>query len=126
MEADENKAIVLQMTDELRAGTLDALDAHPGMAPMKPFFRQLFAAFPDANVEVKEMLAEGAWVACRLVQRATQRGPWLGVPATGRRAAWEIIATYRLEAGAIVEAHAQADNLGLLRQLGVQGALAAG
>jgi predicted ester cyclase len=81
------------------------------------------AAFPDASVEVREALAEGEWVACRMVTRGTQRGDWMGVPATGLHAAWEVIATYRLTDGRIVEQHAQADNISLMRQLG---ALAAG
>ncbi len=123
MSAETNKAIVLRMIEEMNAGRLEELDAHPAMAQAKPFFQQMGAAFPDASVEVREALAEGKWVACRMVTRGTQRGDWMGVPATGLHAAWEVIATYRLTDGRIVEQHAQADNISLMRQLG---ALAAG
>ncbi len=119
MSAETNKAIVLRMIEEMNAGRLEALDAHPAMARMKPFFQQMGAAFPDVSTVVREALAEGEWVACRMMTRGTQRGDWMGVPATGRSAEWEVIATYRLDDGKIVEQHGQADNISLMRQLGV-------
>ena len=125
MSPETNKAIVLHMLEDLRARRLGSLDGHPAMAPLKPFFSQMFAAFPDASVEVKEMPAEGEWVACRMIQRGTHREVWQDVPATGRSAEWEILATFRLLDGQIVEPHAQADTLGMLRQLGASDAPAA-
>ena len=118
MSAETNKAVVRHLNEELNARRLDVLDAHPSMAPMKSFFQQLFAAFPDGQVTVQELFAEGDWVACRMTERGTHQGTWIDVPATGRTVEWEIIATYRFADGKIVETHAQADNLSLLRQIG--------
>lgn len=125
LSAEENKTIVLAMMDQVQAGRLEALDAHPAMVEMKPFFQQLVAAFPDLSTEVRETLADGAWVACRMMVRGTQHGDWMGLPATNRTATWEVIATCRLAAGTIVEQHAQADNLSLMQQLGVAPRVAA-
>ena len=120
MSAEANKAVFRAVFEALNEQRLDVLDTHPGLAPMKPFFAGFFAAWPDSVAERHELVAEGDWVACRIVQRGTHRGEWHGMPATGRRAEWELIATYRFADGKLVEAHAQADELGLREQLGAE------
>jgi predicted ester cyclase len=42
-------------------------------------------AFPDFEIEIVELLAEGAKVVGHFRCSGTHRGEWLGVPATGRR-----------------------------------------
>ena len=120
MSAEANKAVFKAIFQALNERRLDVLDAHPGLAPMRPFFVDYFAAWPDAVAELREVVADGEWVACRLVQRGTHRGTWHGMPATGRRAEWEVIATYRFADGKVVETHGLADELGLREQLGAE------
>jgi predicted ester cyclase len=59
----------------------------------------------------EDLVAEGDWVAYRLVNRGTHAGEWRGIPPTGNELEFEIAGMYRLEAGMIVEAHGHA-NLG--------------
>ncbi|GAC1561053.1 MAG: hypothetical protein NVS2B7_35370 [Herpetosiphon sp.] len=118
MSVETNKAVVLQLIADM-VKNLDAIDAHPGMVPSKPFFQQMFAAFPDAGApDIKEFVGEGDWVACRIVQRGTHRAEFMGIPATGRFAEWEVMGNWRVVDGKIVESHAQADNISLRQQLG--------
>jgi predicted ester cyclase len=126
VSVESNKAIIRAIVHAIAVEhRLDVLDAHPGLAPMKPLFAQGFVAWPDLTVEIRELIAEGDWVACRLVQRGTHHGEWHGMPATGRQAEWEVIATYRFADGKVVESHGLADELGLREQLGAAVASAA-
>lgn len=43
------------------------------------------SAFPDIVVTIEHQVAEGDLVATHFVGRGTHRGPWAGIPATGRR-----------------------------------------
>ncbi len=117
MSTNANKAVFRAIVEALNEHRLDVLDAHPGLAPMRPFFAEVSATWPDLRAEIHELIAEGEWVAVRIVQRGTHRGPWRGLPPTGRRAEWEVIATYRFAGGTIVEAHGQADEADLRAQL---------
>lgn len=76
------------------------------------------AAFPDWRAEIEDLVAEGDLVAFRGTARGTHRGQFLGVVPTGKRVSVEGIHVFRLARGKIVEHWAQADWLGLLRQLG--------
>lgn len=59
----------------------------PGLAPGKAGMRQLFgmfhSAFDHAGVAVDDMIAEGDKVFVRARMTGTQRGDFMGVPATG-------------------------------------------
>jgi len=78
----------------------------------------LRGAFPDLRIDVDELVAEGDKVSVRLTARGTHEGVFQGIPATGRRVAWEGISMIRLEGDRIVERWFHVDNLGLMRQLG--------
>jgi predicted ester cyclase len=52
-----------------------------------------------------------------LRRHGTHRGPFLGVPATGRSVSTQEFALYRVEAGRITEVWVTADDLQLLEQL---------
>jgi len=80
-----------------------------------------FAAFPDIHVRIDELVGEGETVAARMTWSGTHRGPWLGMPATGRRVAWEAMAFYRVADGRIVQAWVTEDTESLRRQLGASG-----
>ncbi len=77
------------------------------------------AAFPDAQIAVEDLIAEGNRVAVRATVRGTHQGTFLGVAPTGRQVTLEAITIYRVEAGKIVEDWTLADIPGLLQQLGV-------
>lgn len=54
----------------------------------------------------------------RDVDEGTHRGEFDGIPATGKRASFEVIALYRISGGRIAEMWEQIDMEGLRRQLG--------
>ena len=76
-------------------------------------------AFPDVHFTVDDLIAEGEKVVCRWTFQGTQEGDFMGIPASGRKAAVMGIAVYRVVNEQIVEAWFTWDALGLMRQLGV-------
>lgn len=79
----------------------------------------LLAAFPDFRIEIEDQIAEGDRVVTRVTFRGTHLGEYRGIAPTGRRVAYQGIAVDRIAGGRVVEGWHEADNLGLLRQLGV-------
>jgi len=95
----------------------------PGVPGTKAGFRQVVLAtreaFPDVQVEVQDVVAEGEFAVFHDVVRATSRGAFMGIPPTGRRLEWTEIHFLRIADGRIVEHWANFDQVGILRQLGV-------
>ena len=81
--------------------------------------RAIFAAFPDWDIVVEDVLGEKDKVVVRTLQRGTHRGEFFGVLPTGQSVEFSSLAVYRLEGGLIVEEWIETDRLGLLAQLGV-------
>jgi steroid delta-isomerase-like uncharacterized protein len=78
-------------------------------------------AFPDLAVTVLDQVAEGDMVATRWRARGTHRGPFAGVPATGRPVTITAIHLHRVAGGRLAEHWEAIDLLPLLRQLGALG-----
>ena len=77
------------------------------------------APFPDLQITVDEVIAEGNKVALRTSYRGTHLGTLMGqIPATGKpiRMTGNII--FRFENGKVAEAWSFADMLGLMQQIG--------
>ena len=82
--------------------------APPGMAPgpegMRYMFEQVLRpALPDLVVTIHDQVAEGDQVTTRKTISGTHRGSLLGVAATNRSVAIEVIDIVRLQAGRYVE-----------------------
>lgn len=77
------------------------------------------AAFPDWTSTVEDMVVEGDRVAARWTVRGTHRGPFMGMPATNRAITMQEAGILRFENGQLAEIWRVADELSLLRQLGV-------
>jgi steroid delta-isomerase-like uncharacterized protein len=78
--------------------------------------------YPDLNVTVEQMIAEGDMVASYQRYIGTQEGDVedeLGVPATGLQTEWVSMGLFRIECGRIAEIWSVADDLGRLQRLGV-------
>jgi predicted ester cyclase len=80
--------------------------------------RAFASAFVDARYLIQDIVAEGDKVVLRVETRATHRGEFHGVAATGRRVELTGIVIYRVRDGKIVETWAEMDFGRLLRQLG--------
>ena len=92
-------------------------DAH-GPEGFKRVATAFLAAFPDMEIQVEGALAAGDTLVRRVRWSATHRGPFLGVPATGRRVTVQETIILRVADSRIAEEWEMADLLGLLRQLG--------
>ncbi len=76
-------------------------------------------AFPDLQQSIEDIFAQGDRVAVRVMLRGTHKGPFSGVPATGRQVNVRAAIIFRMSQNAITEVWAFPDELGLLRQLGI-------
>jgi len=110
-----------EVVDELVAPEFIGHEMPPGIPPGPQGFREFYgilrAAFPDAQLTVEDMIAEGDRVVVRWRSRATHRGEFRGIPPTGRDASTTGIAIYRLSKGKIVERWVEVDMLGLTERL---------
>ncbi len=91
-----------------------------GLEEVKQWLARPFGAFPDLNVTVNDVIAEGDKVVIRYTSRGTHQGETggLGSP-TGKEIELEGIAIHRLEGSKIVEFWDRFDTLSLLQQLGL-------
>jgi predicted ester cyclase len=91
----------------------------PGAAGLQGWVRALRRAFPDLCAVVEDEIAEGDRVAQRLTLSGTHRGEYRGLPPTGRRVTWQLVAIQRVGGdGRFVELWTSADLGELRRQLG--------
>jgi predicted ester cyclase len=94
-----------------------------GPQAYKHFLSKFLAAFPDAHFTIEDLIAEGDTVAVRRTFRGTHTGSLMGIPPTGRQVTITDIAILRVANGKFVEGWNNADELGMLQQLGVIPAL---
>ena len=137
MSAEENKALVRRgyeaLNELLRTGDATALEQlaaadfvdhnpspgqGPGLQGVKESFALLRSAFPDAQLSVEDLVAEGDKVAARVTVRGTHRGAFLGLAPTGKAVTQTGIDIVRVAGGKAVERWGSFDELGLLQQLG--------
>jgi len=77
-------------------------------------------AFPDFEMEIVELVAEGDKVVAHFRCSGTHRGEWLGIPPTRRRFQQvDEIYIFEVQDGKLVSAVGVEDNLTRMRQLGI-------
>ena len=77
----------------------------------------LYAAFPDLDLKIVDIVAEGDKVVVRFQAPGTHTGTFAGIPATGKRATWKGLVMYHVVGDKITEAWANWDDWGLIEQL---------
>ena len=117
------KAVVTRLIEEvLNGGDLDAIDAiySPEMADAARRWIEPFrTAFPDARMEIVELVQEGERVAGRFRCSGTNLGPWRGEEPTGRRMKnIDEVYFFTVRDGRITEAWGLEDTAKRMRQLG--------
>jgi predicted ester cyclase len=75
------------------------------------------SAFPDAGLEIEEMLAEGDLVAFRFTMSGTHQGPFQGIEPTGAKISVPGLDLVRLRDGLLTEHWGGADLNALKAQL---------
>lgn len=135
--AEENKALVRRWFEEVwTKGRSDAIDemfaadgiAHGlsddagnplrGPADFKPFHEIFCGAFPDIEVVVEEMIAEGDLVAARCSVRGKHTGDHLGIAASNAPVQFTGMNIVRIKDGKIVEAWNNFDFMKMNKQIG--------
>ncbi len=132
---EANKQTVRGMVDAINARDFAALDTlvapdirrHSAATPdvevtnleeFKAFLRQDLAAVPDAQQEIRLMLAEGDLVAVYAMYRGTQEGAMGPFPPSNEHLELPFIGILRVQQGRIAEIWVEWDNLNALTQLG--------
>ena len=133
MSVEQNKMIARRFYDLFNTGNLDGLaeivtadvmDHNPapgqaaGFAGLKQVLGMFRAGFPDLQVTVEDVLAEGDKCLLRLRARGTHNGAFLGIPPTGKPVDFPAMDLYRLADGKIVEAWHLEDLLTMMMQVG--------
>lgn len=95
----------------------------PGIPPTKAgvlqYFGALKQAFPDMKLTVEDVIASGDKAVARLRVTGTHKGPFMGMPATGKSVAMKLIDITRFaDDGRAKEHWGVADMLTLMQQLG--------
>ena len=124
MSVEENKLLVRRLVEEAVArrnlDVLDELASGDFGEVAKRWVRPFQSAFPDFEMEIVELVAEGEKVVAHFRCSGTHRGEWLGVPATGRRfEGVDEIYIFDVRDGRLVGAFGVEDNLARLRELGI-------
>jgi len=132
MSAEQNKAIAhvfftkawgekdLSLAEQTFApDVIDHFDKAQGLDVVRQLIVNFHNAFPDLKFTLEDEIAEGDKVVHRWAMEGTHKGPLMGIPATGKYAAWTGITIVRFVDGKIVERWANVDILAVLQQLGV-------
>jgi len=134
---EKNKALVQRWFDEVwNKGREEAIDEmlaedgivhglsedvdHPLTGPVgfKPFHQIFCGAFPDIQVGVEDMIAEGGKVAVRCTVRGKHGGDHLGINASQAPVDFTGMAIVRVRNGKIVEAWNNFDFMRMNKQIG--------
>jgi steroid delta-isomerase-like uncharacterized protein len=133
MSVEENKAVVRQFFETFSRNDFAAFEAvtsqdivyhtaPPGISPGIQGYRELMGmyhgAFPDMQLTIDDVLAEGDKVVTRFTPSGTHRGELMGIAPTGKRVSIDGISIVRVAGGKVVEEWDQLDMLGMLQQMG--------
>jgi steroid delta-isomerase-like uncharacterized protein len=88
-----------------------------GRKGVKVLTTMLRSAFPDFKATIDDILAEGDKVVIRMTWSGTQKGEFMGVPATGKSVSFGVIDIVRITNGKLVEHWGQMDSMSLMQQL---------
>ena len=128
---EENKRLIRHFFAGVNARDMDAFEVFapdavhhnpfpettPGREGNKQGMLLLFAAFPDWQTTIEDLIAEGDKVVVRMTQRGTHRGTFFGLAATGKQVTVAGIAIFRLRNSQIVEEWLITDQLSAMNTL---------
>ena len=113
----------LDAADELVEADFIELDPLPGQRQgregLKEVIAMMRAGFPDLDWVIDETVAAGDKVVSRFTWRGTQKGAFLGIPATNKPVTVRGVVIDRLSGGKMADSRILMDTFGLMQQLGV-------
>jgi steroid delta-isomerase-like uncharacterized protein len=132
MSIEENKALVRRIIEFANRRDLSSfwkpfapesvIHDTMGDKPLKQFKQHatmIFAAFPDFQWAIEDMVGEGDKVVFRSTFRGTHKGELEGIAPTGKKVNITLMQIARIMAGRVVEFWHYPDELGLRQQLGI-------
>lgn len=134
MSAEENKAIIRHLIEELNKGNLlwevwasDCVIHNDNQPPplllskqeLKQFIEELLRAFPDFHEGIEALIAEDDKVVGLYTETATMKGNFMGMEATGKQYTIPAVEIYRLANGKITEAWFVRNLALMFQQLGL-------
>jgi predicted ester cyclase len=126
-QLERNKRVVQELFAAWTAGEIETasnlISSECNGGGLDGFKRELevfMVAFPDLQITLEDLLAEGDKVASRVTMRGTHQGALFGIPATGKSVSMKANHIFWLEHGRIVQRHGQMDRLELMTQLGMR------
>ena len=136
MSVEDNKALARRIYSEIINGqNLDLIDevvaddfvdheGFPGLpntgkeAP-RAVFEMFFAAFPDMQMTVDEMIGEGDKVVARVTVTGTHKGEFMGIPPTNKTVKVQAFDMAEFRDGKITAHWGLTDNAAMMEQLGL-------
>ncbi|MBB4080451.1 steroid delta-isomerase-like uncharacterized protein [Lewinella aquimaris] len=92
----------------------------PGPQGFIDFFTMMRNAFPDLKIEVKHLVTDADNVCFAYTVSGTHKGEFMGVAPTGKSFSARGMQIGRFENGKLKERWGSTDELGILKQLGVE------
>jgi steroid delta-isomerase-like uncharacterized protein len=99
----------------------------PTKEGVKKFFLMQLAAFPDIHMAAEDVYGSGSKVVARVRYTGTNKGDFMGMPASGKRADVQLIDMFLFDdSGRVCEHWGVIDLMAMMQQLGFvpQGATA--
>ena len=135
-QSTDNEQLVRDAFEAVVAGRINDLDKYiapdyvrhsqatpdvqvDSLAVFKDFLRKDRETFPDQQIELTHIIAQGDLVAFWATYSGTQLGPMGPFPATGKTIQLDMSGVHRIADGRIVETWVIWDNLTALSQLGL-------
>jgi len=130
----DHSASIRRLYDLINAGDIDGFGRQladdfveheelPGIPPTKAgvvqYFGMMLAAFPDMRMDVEDVIASGDKAVARLRVTGTNKGGFMGMPATGKSVSVKLIDITRFGDDGLAREHwGVVDQLALMQQLG--------
>jgi predicted ester cyclase len=118
MSTEDNKAVFRRWCEVISQNRLDRVEeiiapdeidhalppgVPPGLEGVKQIFTLLHTAFPDLQIQIDDLIAEGDQVVGRITARGTHQGEFMGIAPTGKPVSFNAIDVVRIAGGKIVE-----------------------
>ena len=109
--------------DEITWVNVALEETYAGKAEVRAFLESLFTALPDLRFSADWAIARGDRIAERWSVSGTHRGPFAGIPATGRRFEITGVSLLTMRDGKFLRDEIYSDGGAVLRQLGLMPSL---
>ena len=116
MSIKENKALVHRVVELWNRRDMDAFfkllapeyvehlpTGDISLEQLKHYAPKFFAAFPDINITINDMVAEGDKVSALVNWKATHQGEYMGIPPTGKKIDIAVVMIIKIVGGRWVE-----------------------